>query len=217
MYGSRHHAALLKRRQPASLLVAPPATFCTPISPPSSPPPTVQTCYNCGTTSTPLWRKERETGRMYCNACGIFKKTHGIERPLGAAVLPRPARLGPACLPGPACPPACLPACLPACPPASRIASCVPRDLPACRNGRRSWLGLWRRRLLVSLRPRPACSACRHLPLQAVRGARPAAALPRRQAQPRWQGRRRPAHLHWQGRQPRPARQASSGVGPLLG
>lgn len=43
-----------------------------------------QTCYNCGTTSTPLWRKERETGLMYCNACGIFKKTHGIERPLGA-------------------------------------------------------------------------------------------------------------------------------------
>jgi hypothetical protein len=46
--------------------------------------PPLQTCYNCSTTSTPLWRKERETGRMYCNACGIFKKTHGIERPLGA-------------------------------------------------------------------------------------------------------------------------------------
>lgn len=44
-----------------------------------------QTCYNCSTTSTPLWRKERETGRMYCNACGIFKKTHGIERPLGTS------------------------------------------------------------------------------------------------------------------------------------
>lgn len=44
-----------------------------------------QTCYNCGTTSTPLWRKERETGRMYCNACGIFKKTHGVERPLGTS------------------------------------------------------------------------------------------------------------------------------------
>ncbi|KAL4457629.1 hypothetical protein ABPG75_012494 [Micractinium tetrahymenae] len=45
----------------------------------------VQTCFNCGTTTTPLWRKERETGRMYCNACGIFKKTHGIERPLGTS------------------------------------------------------------------------------------------------------------------------------------
>lgn len=45
----------------------------------------VQTCFNCNTTSTPLWRKERETGRMYCNACGIFKKTHGIERPLGTS------------------------------------------------------------------------------------------------------------------------------------
>lgn len=39
-----------------------------------------QACFNCGTTSTPLWRKERETGHMYCNACGIYKKTHGVER-----------------------------------------------------------------------------------------------------------------------------------------
>ena len=39
-----------------------------------------QACFNCGTTSTPLWRKERETGNMYCNACGIYKKTHGVER-----------------------------------------------------------------------------------------------------------------------------------------
>lgn len=55
-------------------------------TPPTATPcrlPCLQSCFNCGTTSTPLWRKERETGRMYCNACGIFKKTHGVERPLG--------------------------------------------------------------------------------------------------------------------------------------
>ncbi|KAL4421697.1 hypothetical protein ABPG77_010641 [Micractinium sp. CCAP 211/92] len=49
-----------------------------------------QSCFNCGTTTTPLWRKERETGRMYCNACGIFKKTHGIERPLGTSRFKQP-------------------------------------------------------------------------------------------------------------------------------
>lgn len=39
-------------------------------------------CANCKTTSTPLWRKDRETGDMLCNACGIYLKTHGRPRPL---------------------------------------------------------------------------------------------------------------------------------------
>jgi transcription elongation factor Elf1 len=54
-----------------------------------------QACFNCGTTSTPLWRKERETGHMYCNACGIYKKTHGVERPLGTARFKQYAGPGP--------------------------------------------------------------------------------------------------------------------------
>jgi len=44
-----------------------------------------QTCENCGTTQTPLWRKDRETGVMLCNACGIYLKTHGRNRPLGTS------------------------------------------------------------------------------------------------------------------------------------
>jgi hypothetical protein len=39
-------------------------------------------CANCKTTSTPLWRKDRDTGDMLCNACGIYLKTHGRARPL---------------------------------------------------------------------------------------------------------------------------------------
>ncbi|KAG2502157.1 hypothetical protein HYH03_000644 [Edaphochlamys debaryana] len=38
-------------------------------------------CSNCGTTTTPLWRKDRETGATMCNACGIYKQTHGVHRP----------------------------------------------------------------------------------------------------------------------------------------
>ncbi len=41
------------------------------------------TCANCSTSSTPLWRRCRETGDMLCNACGIYRKTHGTDRPLG--------------------------------------------------------------------------------------------------------------------------------------
>ncbi|GLC40461.1 hypothetical protein PLESTM_001074100 [Pleodorina starrii] len=40
-------------------------------------------CSNCGTTQTPLWRKDRETGCTMCNACGIYKQTHGFDRPVG--------------------------------------------------------------------------------------------------------------------------------------
>jgi len=43
-------------------------------------------CANCATTSTPLWRKDMETGRLLCNACGIYKKNHGgVERPVDKA------------------------------------------------------------------------------------------------------------------------------------
>lgn len=43
-----------------------------------------QTCENCGTQQTPLWRKDKETGVILCNACGIYRKTHGVDRPVGS-------------------------------------------------------------------------------------------------------------------------------------
>lgn len=39
-------------------------------------------CGNCGTTNTPLWRKDRATDTILCNACGIYLKTHGKSRPV---------------------------------------------------------------------------------------------------------------------------------------
>ena len=39
-------------------------------------------CVNCQCTSTPLWRKDKGSGLMYCNACGIYLKNHGKPRPL---------------------------------------------------------------------------------------------------------------------------------------
>ncbi len=38
-------------------------------------------CYNCHTTTTPLWRRDPD-GQSLCNACGLFLKLHGVVRPL---------------------------------------------------------------------------------------------------------------------------------------
>ncbi|BGP16591.1 hypothetical protein JCM10213_000495 [Rhodosporidiobolus nylandii] len=37
-------------------------------------------CLNCQTTNTPLWRRDAE-GRPLCNACGLFRNLHGVDRP----------------------------------------------------------------------------------------------------------------------------------------
>lgn len=42
---------------------------------------TLTKCNNCGTTKTPLWRKD-PSGNILCNACGLFLKLHGTMRPL---------------------------------------------------------------------------------------------------------------------------------------
>ncbi|KAI1315200.1 hypothetical protein EDD11_001137 [Mortierella claussenii] len=49
--------------------------FMTPVSV------SVTECTNCGTKTTPLWRRD-EKGSPLCNACGLFLKLHGRVRPL---------------------------------------------------------------------------------------------------------------------------------------
>lgn len=38
-------------------------------------------CQNCGTVTTPLWRRDNE-GHIICNACGLYLKMHHQHRPV---------------------------------------------------------------------------------------------------------------------------------------
>lgn len=54
---------------------------CVAVNDPQPPPTRPKRCTNCGTTSTSLWRRNTQA-EIVCNACGVYYKLHGVNRPV---------------------------------------------------------------------------------------------------------------------------------------
>ena len=75
--GSEEEGGQQQQQQTRELTDSPTSNGASHASAGGNPP----VCQNCGTSTTPLWRRN-ELGATLCNACGLFLKLHGRARPM---------------------------------------------------------------------------------------------------------------------------------------
>jgi len=133
----RNHPPLRALSPPPPIV---PTSSSAPPPPPQAPP-GPKSCAHCHTTTTPMWRREPQTARPLCNACGLYMQQRNMRRPqeLIDADGPSPSSHSPSSDPS-----------------SASSSSALPYDGPECSHCHTHITSVWRRNKAGD----QVCNAC---------------------------------------------------------